>query len=148
MTLNRGFKLFQPWATEVVRGKLNYLVRSFNTKIRDRVAVIATNKFDRVWLNTAPEKDIIKFQNKETGAIGSVTITDSIGIDPKMVEKKLKELAGKKYLEYCPGYLIPFVIKGKKLYVWILKDAKEWKKTKEIERRTGILWARIDMKDE
>ena len=42
-----GFKLFQPWADEVVDGKLNYLIRSMSTKKRGRVAVIASKNIDK-----------------------------------------------------------------------------------------------------
>ena len=62
--LDVGFKLFQPWATEVVKGKLNFLVRSFLTKRRGRVAVIATKGVDDVWLRKASEKEVKKLKIK------------------------------------------------------------------------------------
>ena len=56
--ITRGFKLFQPWANDVVRGKLNFLVRSVSTKVRGKVAVIATQGIDAVWLEKAKDVKI------------------------------------------------------------------------------------------
>lgn len=55
MKLEKAFKLFQPWADEVVKGNMPILVRSFNTKVKGRVAVIASRGIDRVYIATATD---------------------------------------------------------------------------------------------
>ncbi|MBC7081256.1 MAG: hypothetical protein H5T44_03315 [Thermoplasmatales archaeon] len=144
--LEAGFKLFQPWATDVVRGKLNFLVRSIPTKRRGRVAVIATRGIDDVWLENANEREIKEIENK-IGAIGSVEIKDCIEVKPNKVKNKLIELAGEKYWNYYPKYLIPEKTRTGMVYIWILDKAKEWKKIKEVEGG-GIVWAKIKLEDE
>ena len=144
--LNHGFKLFQPWANEVVRGKLNFLVRSFPTRKRGRVAVIATRGVDDVWLRNANEKEIKEIENK-IGAIGSVEIKDCIEVEPNKVKEKLVKLAGKKYWDYYPKYLIPEKTRTGMVYIWVLDKAKEWKKAKVVEGG-GITWAKIKLEDE
>jgi len=37
--ITSGFKLLRPWANEITKGKLNYLVRTMPTKKREIVAV-------------------------------------------------------------------------------------------------------------
>jgi|GEM_PF-5674998 hypothetical protein len=144
--LTHGFKLFQPWASEVVKGKLNFLVRSVSTKKRGRVAVIATKEVDDVWLRKASEREIREIEDK-IGAIGSVEVKDCIEVKPNKVKEKLIELAGKKYWEYYPKYLIPEKTRTGMVYIWILDKAKEWKKPKPV-KGGGILWARVELEDE
>jgi len=144
--LTHGFKLFQPWASDVVKGKLNFLVRSIPTKIRGRVAIIATEGIDGIWLDKASEKEIKEIENK-IGAIGSVEIKDCIEVKPDKVKDKLIKLAGKKYWDYYPEYLIPKTTRTGMAYIWILDKAKEWKKAKQVEKG-GIVWKRLEMRDE
>jgi len=144
--LTHGFKLFQPWANDVVKGKLNFLVRSIPTKKRGRVAVIATKGIDGFWLNNASDKEIREIENK-IGAIGSVELKDCIEVKPDKVEEKLIKLAGKKYWDYYPKYLIPKTTRTGMAYIWILDKAKEWKKSKAVKGK-GITWAKLEMKDE
>jgi hypothetical protein len=61
--LKKGFKLFQPWASEIVKGNMKYLVRSMNTKVIGRVAVIATEGLDFIWMLTVSENEIEKIDN-------------------------------------------------------------------------------------
>ena len=144
--LDHGFKLFQPWANEVVKGRLNFLVRSISTRRRGRVAVIATRGVDDVWLKNASEKEIKEIEDR-VGAIGSVEIKDCIEVKPNKVKEKLIELAGKRYWDYYPKYLIPEKTKTGMVYVWVLDKAKEWKKPKAVEGG-GILWAKVKIEDE
>ncbi|MBC7128317.1 MAG: hypothetical protein H5T45_01115 [Thermoplasmatales archaeon] len=144
--LEAGFKLFQPWANDVVKGKLHLLVRSIPTKRRGRVAVIATRGIDDVWLRNASEKELKEIENK-IGAIGSVEIKDCIEVKPNMVKEKLIKLAGKKYWDYYPKYLIPKKLQKDMVYIWVLEDAREWKKPKRIEGG-GIIWAKLKLEDE
>ena len=99
MILYKGFKLFQPWANEVVKGRLTHLVRSFSTINKSRVAVVATNKVDRIWLTNLSNKDISKTKMK-IGAIGSVKIVNCIEVNLDNIKDKLIELAGNKYWRY------------------------------------------------
>jgi len=146
VVLNQGFKLFQPWANEVVRGGLNFLVRSIPTRRRGRVAVIATKGIDGFWLRNANENEIEEIREK-IGAIGSVEIKDCIEVKPDKVKEKLIELAGKRYLDYYPKYLIPEKTRTGMVYIWILDKAKEWKKPKAVEGG-GITWAKVKLEDE
>jgi len=142
----RGFKLFQPWATDVARGKLDFLVRSIPTKVRGRVAVIATQGIDAVWLEKAKDEEIEELKDK-VGAIGSVEIKDCIEVKPNKVKEKLIELAGEDYWDYYPKYLIPEKTRTGMVYIWVLDKAKEWKKPKAVEGG-GITWAKVELEDE
>ena len=144
--ISKGFKLFQPWANDVVRGKLNFLVRSIPTKIRGRVAVIATRGIDNVWLQNAKDEEVDELKDR-VGAIGSVEIKDCIEVKPSEVRKKLIELAGEKYWDYYPKYLIPEKTRTGMVYIWILDKPREWREPKAVEGG-GILWANIDLEDE
>ncbi|HEC88731.1 MAG TPA: hypothetical protein ENI52_05395 [Thermoplasmata archaeon] len=143
--LNHGFKLFQPWASHVVKGKMKFLVRSISTRRRGRVAVIATRGVDDIWLRNASEKEIKEIEDK-VGAIGSVEIKDCIEVKPNKVKEKLIELAGKKYWDYYPKYLVPEKTRTGMVYIWVLDKAKEWKKPKPVESK-GITWAKIELSD-
>lgn len=145
--LTHGFKLFQPWATDVVRGKLNFLVRSISTTKRERVAVIATKGIDDFWLRTASDEEIEEKGDMKVGAIGSVEIKDCIEVKADKVKEKLIKLAGKKYWNYYPQYLIPKTTRTGMVYIWVLDKSKEWKKAKEIEGG-GIVWAKVELEDE
>jgi len=127
--LTQGFKLFQPWANEVVRGKLNFLVRSFPTKIRGRVAVIATRGIDNAWLRNASEKEIKEIEDK-VGAIGSVEIKDCIEVQPNKVKEKLIKLAGKKYWDYYPKIFDPRENKNRDGLYLGFRQSKRMEKTK------------------
>lgn len=143
--LNSGFKLFHPWVNDVVKGKLNFLVRSIPIKIRGRVAVISTNRIDKNWLENASYQEILKLKNKK-GAIGSVEIKDCIEVKLNEVENQLIYLAGKKYWDYYPKHLIPSYTRIGKLYIWILDKPKEWKELTQVKSR-GITWAKISLED-
>jgi hypothetical protein len=143
--LNKGFKLFNPWANEVVEGRLKYLVRSFRTKNRDRVAVIASKGIDYKWLETNPTKKEIDKIFDRFGIVGSVEIKDVLDVEPWKIKKKLIELGGKKYWDYYPKHLIP--VKTPYIHVWVLKDSKKWNEIKEPKSR-GILWVDIEIDDE
>ena len=144
--LTHGFKLFQPWASDVVKGKLNFLVRSIPTKIRGRVAVIATKGLDGFWLENASASEIVEIENK-IGAIGSVEIKDCIEVGIDKTKEKLIKLAGNKYWDYYPEYLIPNYTSTGRVYIWVLDKAKEWKKAKPV-KGGGIVWTKLEMKDE
>jgi len=143
--LTHGFKLFQPWATEVVQGNLKFLIRSIPTYIRERVAVIATKGIDGIWLLNADEKDITEVEG-EVGAIGSVEIKDCITARPSEIKERLIELSGKNYWDYYPKYLIPKTT-NKEVYIWILDKPKKWKKVKKV-KGGGITWAKVNLEDE
>lgn len=143
--------MFQPWANEVVNGKLNYLVRSFSTHNRGIVAVIATKKIDNVWLKSASEKEVNKIQNN-IGVIGTVNIKNCYKIKSNKVKDELVKLAGEKYWDYYPEYLIPTSTRigrtSGKLSIWVLDNAKEWKQPKEVESKSGaITWMNINLDD-
>jgi hypothetical protein len=144
-TLHRGFKLFQPWANDVVTGKLNYLVRTLTTRIRGRVAVIATEGVDRFWIDKATDEEVLSKGDPRIGAIGSVEIIDCIAVKPKNIKQKLIKLGGDSYYKYYPKHLI--LRNKEKLYIWVLQGAKEWRRAKKVNSE-GILWARINMRDE
>jgi len=144
--LTHGFKLFQPWANDVVKGKLNFLVRSISTTKRERVVVIATKGLDGFWLENASESEIMEIENK-IGAIGSVEIKDCIEVRTDKIKGKLVELAGKKYWDYYPKYLIPKTTRTGMVYIWVLDKAEEWKKAKPV-KSGGIVWTKINLEDE
>lgn len=139
----KGFKLFQPWATEVVRGNLKLLIRSFPTKTRGKVAVIATPGMDGYWFESAPEKELLEME-KKIGIVGTVEIDDCIFVKIDDVKNKLIELGGKSYWDYYPKYLIPTMLKINKLYVWLLNNEKEWKKPRKTKAK-GITWVNLKL---
>lgn len=144
--LTSGFKLFQPWATDVVRGKLNFLVRSMITKKREKVAVIATRGLDGIWFEKANSKKIIEVFSK-VGVIGSVEIKDCIEVELNKVKDELIKHTGTGYWDYYPKYLIPDKTHNGMVYIWFLKNAKEWKHPKQIEGRS-MTWVKIEIEDE
>ncbi|MEM2944680.1 MAG: hypothetical protein QW087_08070 [Methanomassiliicoccales archaeon] len=127
--IERGFKLFQPWATHVVRGKLHLLVRSFSTTIRERVAVIATDVSRRI------------------GAVGSVAIVNCIKINEQDVKQQLVDLSGNDYWDYYPKYLIPKNTKNGKVFIWVLRNPREWASPKVVTSK-GITWAKTRFDEE
>jgi hypothetical protein len=143
--LTQGFKLFQPWATDVVKGKINFLIRAMPVKKRGRVAVIATKWIDRIWLENISNQELINFKNK-IGGIGSVEIKDCIEINLDEVRNRLIHLAGKKYWDYYPKHLIPNFTRTGKLYIWKFDEAKEWKEEKQV-KGGGITWVKINLKE-
>lgn len=137
-----GFKLFQPWANEVVSGNLNYLIRSMNTKKRGLVAVIATKNVDKSWLKQTNKPDIIN-TNFRIGAIGEVILKDVISCRIEDVKGILIENAGKDYWENYPKHLIPSYTITKKIYIWILNNARKWDTNIEI-KTGGMVWAKLN----
>lgn len=144
--LTTGFNLFQPWAFEVARGKLTYLVRSTPTKKRGRVVIIATSGIDGIWAMKSKTAEIQKIAEK-VGAIGSVEIKDCIEVKQSRIQDELIRLGGKRYWNYYPKHLIPRNEKVGKTFIWILDKAKEWNKIKPINNG-GILWTSLNLKDE
>ena len=146
MKLLKGFKLSQPWASEVVKGFLPYLVRGTNVNYRGRVGVIATKAIDEVWLKFADEKWVSSIlETKNSGVIGSVDIVDSLKVKNGRVEKKLLKIGGKKYLEYYPIYRIP---DKEFLFIWHLNKSKEWKKPIELTDNYSRNWVDLKLDDE
>ena len=145
--IKTGFKLFQPWASEVSNGAMPYLIRSINTHIRSRVGVVALPKIDSVWLKHASDKwknEII--EDLQDGVIGSVEIIDSIEAEKSNLKQMMIKLAGKKYWEeYYPKYLVPY---REKLFIWVLKNAKSWKKPFISGKSGGITWVKLYLDDE
>lgn len=139
--ISYGFKLFQPWANEVVKGKLNYLIRAMSTNKRGKVAVIATKNFDKKWLENA-KNDEIRNSKFEIGAIGSVVIKDCHPCYIGNIKNKLIDIAGKEYWDYYPKYLIPTYSVTKKLYIWKLDNADKWDTNINVEGG-GMIWAKI-----
>lgn len=145
--LERGLKLFHPWAGDVVNGKLNYLIRPIRIReeIMGRVAVIATPGIDRVWHKKADKEKIREVKNK-LGAIGSVDIKNCIEVSPSKTKEEIIKLAGKDYWKYYPKYLIPKYTRTGKVYIWVLDQAKEWEESVPMTGG-GILWSKIDLED-
>jgi hypothetical protein len=142
--LARGFKLFQPWANEIVQGKMKFLIRSIPTNFRERVAIIATEGLDGFWVLNTEDEEIERI-SKRVGAIGSVEIKDCVSVEAKKIKEYILKTAGKKYWEYYPKYLISD--DKDMLYVWFLDNVKEWKNSKEVNG-WGITWSKINMNDE
>lgn len=143
--ITEGFKLFQPWATDVVKGKLNYLVRSISTIKLRRVAVIASNNIDVIWSANVTDKEFKEVQ-KKVGVIGSVEIKDCLKIKLNEVKTELIKLAGDKYWNYYPKHLISKYTRTGMVYIWVLDNAKEWEMATEI-KSSGITWARVDLEE-
>ena len=144
--LKHGFKLFQPWASHVVQGKLNLLVRTFNSKNRERVAVIASNNIDKIWLRNTTTAERINIFDKR-GIIGSVRIKDCIEINISDIESELMKLGGKEYLDYYPKYLIPTYTRKHNVYIWIIDNTNEWKKPRLVFSK-AITWVKLNLDDE
>jgi hypothetical protein len=136
-----GFKLFQPWADEVVNGKLSYLIRSMNTKKRGRVAVIASKNIDKNWFKQTNITDSAKTHFR-TGAIGEVTIKNIITCEINEVKDWIIKNVGNEYWENYPKYLIPSYTVTNKLYIWSLENEKKWKNSIEV-KTGGMVWAKL-----
>ena len=146
--LDVGFKLFQPWASEVSKGKLTYLVRSVPTNKRKRVAIIATSGIDGIWAMKSTNKEI-EIISKKVGIIGSVEIKNCIEILPNKLSKikdELVNLGGKNYWLYYPKHLIPKNEKTGKSYIWTLKNPRTWKNPLPTSGG-GILWSKINIEE-
>ena len=105
--LTVGFNLFQPWASEVARGKLTFLVRQISTIKRERVAIIATSGIDGIWAMQSKNAKIEKIA-KIVGVIGSVEIKDCIEVKSNRLSKiqdELIRLGGNSYWNYYPKHL-------------------------------------------
>lgn len=141
--ISSAFKLFQPWAYEVVTGSMPYLLRSFNTHNRDRVGVIATERLDKMWLKNASQEWVDKvIQKLKTGLIGSVIIEDVIDASDTNIDEVLTKIAGDDYLnDYYPPHLIPS--KKFKSYIWILENPILFNKPISLNSKGGILWTRL-----
>jgi hypothetical protein len=139
--LTSGFKLFQPWATHVVQGKLNFLVRAISTDKRGRIAVIATDGLDGYWIQKTSDKEIERIARK-IGVIGSVEIKNCVTIKLNDIEETLIEIAGKRYFNYYPKYLIPHQTRDGNVSIWFLDKAKERKKPLPF-KGGGIVWANL-----
>ena len=143
--LTIGFKLFQPWANEVVKGNMPYLVRSFNTNKRERVAVIASRNLDKRFFLNSSNDDFMK--NKyHIGAIGSVEIKDCVEVNLEQIKNKLIRLAGKKYFDQYPKYLIPRFTRNRKAFIWVLDKPCNWEKPISVEGG-GTTWVKLDLID-
>lgn len=141
--LTKGFKLSNPWANEVVKGRLNFLIRALSTKNRGRVVVIATKIVDPIWSGNVSEEEIIEM-TANFGAIGSIEIKDCLEVDLSELEEKLIDLAGKNYWDRYPKHMVP--ARWPFIHIWILDKPKKWKKSKKIESR-GMTWVNIDLLD-
>ena len=84
--------------------------------------------------------------NFRTGAIGEVIIKNLISCEIRGVKDWLIDNVGKKYWEYYPKYLIPSYTKTKKLYIWILDDARRWDSSIEV-KTGGMIWAKLRDED-
>jgi hypothetical protein len=145
--IKTGFKLFQPWATEIVMGDMPFLIRSINTHIRDRVGIVALKKIDNNWIQYADNgwKNKI-FSIMQEGVIGSVKIEDSVQVNKSELKKKLNNIAGEGYFEnYYPKHLIP---SRDTLFIWVLKNPKQWKTSINLGKIGGMTWVKLDFEDE
>lgn len=124
---------------------MKFIVRSIPTNKRGRAAIIATTGIDDIWLQNASPKEIMKFEHK-LGIIGSVDIIDCINVGVSGIENKIINLAGKKYWDYYPKYLIPTYKRNKTFHIWVIENPKSWKKSVNI-KGGGIIWSKIDIKD-
>ena len=143
--LKIGFKLMQPWAKEVAIGRLKFLIRSFDTYKRGRVAIIASKSIDMNWFvskNTSSEdiKDYLSF-----GVLGSVKIRDCIEIKTEDAKKTLIKLGGEKYWKYYPKYLIPLRKEKKKIFIWILDEAKCWNEPIKLKNDRSMGWVKLNL---
>ena len=146
--LKEGFKLFQPCASEIVKGKLPYLVRAVPTNKRGRVAIIATSGIDGIWAMNAKNNQLEKIA-KKVGIIGSIEIKNCIEIKLNKLNKikdKLIKLGGEEYWQHYPKYLIPKNEKIGKVYIWILNKPRKWNKPIPVYGG-GILWSKINLKE-
>lgn len=145
--IKTGFKLFQPWATEVIMGDMPFLVRSINTHIRNRVCIVALKKIDNDWIqyaNTQWKNKI--FNNMQEGVIGSVEIEDSVEVKKSELKKIINNMAARDYFDdYYPKHLIP---SRDTLFIWVLKNPKQWEKSINLGKIGGMTWVKLDLEDE
>jgi len=146
--ITNSLVLVQPWSMEISEGKMKYLVRSFNTKIRGRIGILSTRNYDKIWLNKFKLNDRENKIHYNSRLIGSVDLVNIIITTPKNVKSDLERLGGKEYIEYYPEYFIPYVITGKKLYIWVFDKAKRWKEPIQVTKRYGMQWCKLDLIDE
>jgi len=112
---NKGLRLVQPYADEVVKGKIRALLRSRGTKVRGKVLVLTSKKPDK---KLYPRGDIDVKKYPLNRAIGTVEISDCIRTTKKDIEEGKLPGFDKTLIERYP----PHLLKGEKLYAWILKN--------------------------
>jgi len=132
----------------IVEGNMKYLVRSFNSYIGGRIGILSTRSIDKIWYRNAQLNGLdIKIHYKSQ-IIGSVILTKVIQVKSNEIKVKLKELGGINYLKYYPNHLIPHVDKNKNLYIWVLKNAKKWKKPIHLSKKFGMQWCKVEIEEE
>lgn len=143
--IDRGFNLVQPWAQKVVEGNLPYLVRSINTKKRERVAVISTSKFDAVVAKTMRYKALERLESDFAfnSILGTVVIADVRETALENVLEELRRLGGETYMNQYPRHFIPAGLKSRKVYIWILRNPV-MVSPRKLGRNLIQNWTRLD----
>ena len=137
--LEQAIVFKQPWAADVVQGKLLYIARTFNTKVRGRVGILAS-RLDK-------ESDML-LSNDELDygkVIGSVDLVDTIEVTCDDLKSKMTELGGKRYMKNYSAQFLPDT-KRDKMYIWVFKDPVYWR-AKDVMGNHGRQWAKIDIRE-
>lgn len=148
MKIERSLVLLQPWAYDIVEGKMKMLIRSFKTNIRGRVGIYITRNIDRVWLWDEKRKpEDYRSISKKSMIIGSVNIEDVVIVNsPNEAERFIQIHLGKKYLDYYPKHMIPDA-PNKPLYIWIFSETKKFKEPVTVDKRSGMQWCKYEFDD-
>jgi len=147
--ITSGFNLYQPWCTAVVEGKIPILLRSQNTKKRERVAVIANEGIDGTFLFSLNDNELTIAEKMFvfSSIIGSVIVDKVIKCEESGIIELLKKIAGEKAFNFYPKHFLPFSKEHKDVYIWILKDPIKISNPIPFQTK-GISWSRLKLTKE
>ena len=112
---DKGLRLAQPYANEVIEGKIRALLRSYNTKVRGKVLLLTSKKPDK---KACPKGFIDTTKYPLNKAIGTVEIVDSIKTTKKEIESGAHPI-----IEKYPKHLLP---KSEEIYIWVLANPEKF----------------------
>lgn len=133
-TITRGMSLQQPWARLVAEGVFPLIVRSFPTKIRGRVAVLARGS-DKLALIDGRLPDEREFP--QAAIVGLVEIVRCEPVSLKDLFSELEKAGGKGFVRFYPKHHLP---KRSPAYIWYLSNPQLLKKPIKIRSSRARNW--------
>ncbi len=130
-----GMILQEPWAQLVVGGKIPALIRSFPTRKRGLVAVVARG-FDKTASGNGPPQ--AKRRRRVPTIVGQVDIIDCVKVARADVSEELVRRYGKKIAASYPSHYIP---KRPVLYLWILGTPRRLARPRRVPITSNLFMA-------
>ena len=130
--------LQQPWARLVVEGVLPVLVRPKATRIRERVAILATGVDPLTLVDSCPANSK---EFPQPAIIGSVRIADCVEVSHEAINSALTQLCGKDYARFYPKHFLP---ETPPAYLWFIVGPKMLKRPRPFkEIGCSRMWRRL-----